>query len=83
MVELGPSFTGYTNPTGAEPIPDAALINDSQNVTFAVEPNKTYRLRFINVAAFAAFHVWIEGHDMEIIEYVFKQESQQILIDQG
>lgn len=68
MTILKGVFSSYTNPTGAEPIPDAALINDSQNVTFAVEPNKTYRLRFINLGAFAAFHVWIEGHDMEIIE---------------
>lgn len=68
MSVLGPKFLSYKNPTGAEPVPQAALINDSQNVTFAVEPNKTYRLRFINVAAFAAFHVWIEGHQMEIIE---------------
>lgn len=68
MTVLSSVFTSFTNPGGAEPIPDAALINDSQNVTFAVEPNKTYRLRFVNVAAFAAFHVWIEGHDMEIIE---------------
>lgn len=68
MRVLGPKFMSYINPTGAEPVPKAALINDSQNVTFAVEPNKTYRLRFINVAAFAAFHVWIEGHSMDIIE---------------
>lgn len=68
MTILSGVFTSYKNPTGAEPIPDAALMNDSQNVTFAVEPNKTYRLRFVNMAAFAAFHVWIEGHDMQIIE---------------
>lgn len=68
MTILAGVFSSYQNPTGAEPIPDSALMNDSQNVTFAVEPNKTYRLRFVNMAAFAAFHVWIEGHDMQIIE---------------
>lgn len=68
MPVLIPQFTSYKNPTGAEPIPNSAVINDSENATFAVEPNKTYRLRFVNMAAFAAFHVWIEGHDMYIIE---------------
>lgn len=78
MSVLSPEFMSYKNPTGAEPIPNSALINDSQNVTFAVEPNKTYRLRFVNVAAFAAFHVWIEGHDMEIIESALSACSWQL-----
>lgn len=61
-------FLTYKNPTGAEPIPQAALINDSQNGTIKFEAGKTYRLRFINIGAFAAFHIWIEDHDMTVIE---------------
>ena len=62
------TFMNYHNPTGAEPIPDSALINDSQNGTIKFEPGKTYRLRFINMAAFAMFQVWIEDHEMRVIE---------------
>src|SRR5579859_2505398 len=61
-------FMSYKNPTGAEPVPQAALINDSQNGTIKFEAGKTYRLRFVNMAAFAMFHVWIEGHDMRVVE---------------
>jgi len=62
------SFMTYKNPTGAEPIPQAALMNDGQNGTIQFEAGKTYRLRFINMAAFAMFHIWIEEHDMRVIE---------------
>ena len=57
-----------TNPTGAEPIPKAALFNDSQNLTTAVEPGKTYMFRIINVGAFAGQYIWFEGHTMQIVE---------------
>lgn len=61
-------FMTYKNPTGAEPVPQAALINDSQNGTIKFEAGKTYRLRFVNVAAFAMFQIWIEDHEMRVIE---------------
>jgi iron transport multicopper oxidase len=63
-----PDFTIYKNPTGAEPIPQGALMNDAQNGTIQFAAGKTYRLRFVNVAAFTMFHVWIEDHDMRVIE---------------
>ena len=68
MKENIPQFMSYKNPSGAEPIPDAALMNDRQNATIEFVPGKTYRLRFINIGAFAMFHVWIEDHDMRVIE---------------
>lgn len=76
-------FMAVTNPTGAEPIPQAALINDSQNGTINFEAGKTYRLRFVNIAAFAMFHVWIEDHDMRVIEVdgVYTQEFTVPAID--
>ena len=61
-------FMTYKNPTGAEPVPQAALINDSQNGTIKFEAGKTYRLRFVNMAAFAMFQIWIEDHEMRVIE---------------
>lgn len=72
------SFMSYTNPTGAEPVPDSAVMNDMQNVTFAVEPGKTYVFRIINMGAFASQYFWFEGHTMRIIEVdgVWTQEAE-------
>lgn len=47
MKPLLASFVRVTNPTGAEPVPNSALINDSQNVTIAVQPGKTYLIRMV------------------------------------
>lgn len=47
MRPLLESFVSVTNPTGAEPVPKSALINDSQNVTVAVQPGKTYLIRMV------------------------------------
>lgn len=65
---LATSFVSVYNPTGAEPIPDAFLVNDSIGSSFPVEPNKTYLLRLINMAAFVGQYFYIEGHDFEIVE---------------
>ena len=61
-------FISYANPTGAEPVPNAALMNDTQNLTVKIEPGKTYMFRMVNLAAFAAQYVWFEGHTMRIVE---------------
>jgi iron transport multicopper oxidase len=78
------SFVNYKNPTGAEPVPDAALMNDTQNLQFNVQPNKTYFFRMVNMAAFAAQYVWIENHTMTIVEvdgvYTEPAEAEMIYI---
>ena len=68
MPTLIRQFISYANPTGAEPVPQSALLNDSQNVSVKVEPGKTYMLRMVNMAAFAAQYVWFEEHEMQVIE---------------
>ena len=68
MPDLLQTFISVTNPTGAEPVPNAALMNDTQNATISVQPGKTYMFRIINMAAFAAQYFWIEGHSMQIVE---------------
>lgn len=50
------------------PVPNAALMNETQNMTIAIQPGKTYFLRLINIGAFASQYFWIEGHTMSIIE---------------
>lgn len=61
-------FISYANPTGAEPVPESALMNDTQNIQIKVEPGKTYMFRVINMAAFAPQYLWFENHTMSIVE---------------
>ena len=68
MPNLMKTFVNVENPTGAEPIPDGALMNDTQNLTSVVEPGKTYMFRIINVGAFAGQYFWFEGHTMQVVE---------------
>ncbi|KAG7117916.1 Iron transport multicopper oxidase fetC like protein [Verticillium longisporum] len=68
MQVLIPRFLTKSNPTGAEPVPQAALMNETQNLALSVEPGKTYLIRVINMAAFAAQYLWFEGHNISIVE---------------
>lgn len=65
---LLPGFISYKNPTGAEPVPKAALINDTSDFTMSVEAGKTYLLHLANVGAFASHYFWIQNHTMKIVE---------------
>ena len=84
MPALLSSFISFANPTGAEPVPKSALMNDAQNLTIAVEPGKTYMFRIANVAAFAAQYLWFENHTMQIVEvdgiYTEKADADMIYI---
>ena len=68
MAGLVSFFTSYQNPTGAEPVPNSALMNDTQNLTVPVEPGKTYLFHLANVGSLAGQYFWIEGHTMRIVE---------------
>ncbi|KAI4176638.1 MAG: hypothetical protein LQ343_000929 [Gyalolechia ehrenbergii] len=77
-------FISYANPTGAEPVPDSALMNETQNLNVNVEPGKTYMFRIVNMAAFAAQYLWFEGHTMQIVEvdgiYTEPAEAEMIYL---
>jgi len=77
MPTLISQFISVTNPTGGEPIPNAALMNDTQNLKIHVQPGKTYMIRIVNMAAFAAQYLWFEGHNFRIIEVdgVYTQQT--------
>ncbi|KAL4736471.1 Cupredoxin [Aspergillus similis] len=68
MPSLLKEFISVENPTGAEPVPKSALMNETQNLTVAVEPGKTYLFRLANIGAFASQYFWIEDHEMQIVE---------------
>ncbi|THH20380.1 hypothetical protein EW146_g992 [Bondarzewia mesenterica] len=59
----------YLGPkSGSQPSGSTTAVGFNENATIAFEPGKTYRLRVVNTAAFAAFYFWIDGHEMRIIE---------------
>lgn len=68
MAIVIPAFINKANPSGAEPVPDSNLLNDTQNLTVSIEPGKTYLFRMANIGAFASQYVWFEGHNMTIVE---------------
>jgi iron transport multicopper oxidase len=53
---------------GSEPVPNATLINEAQNVKFSIKPGKTYLFRIINMGAFAAQYLQFDQHDMTVVE---------------
>ncbi|OAG06621.1 multicopper oxidase [Paraphaeosphaeria sporulosa] len=87
MRPLLASFISVTNPTGAEPVPKSALINDGQNVTVAVQPGKTYLIRMVNMAAFASMYVWFQGCSMRVVEvdgiYTEAAEAEMLYLTAG
>ncbi|CCE85919.1 Piso0_005559 [Millerozyma farinosa CBS 7064] len=78
------SFLNRYNPTGAEPIPQSALFNDSKNVEWQIAPDSTYFLRIVNVGLFVSQYVYIEGHNFTIVEVdgvlVEPQEADSLYI---
>ncbi len=82
MQALLPFFISKANPTGAEPIPNSALFNDTQNLTIAVEPGTTYLFRMVNIGAFAGQYVWFEDHNITIVEVdgVYTQPAETSMI---
>ncbi len=68
MEALIPTFLNLANPSGVEPVPNSALLNDTQNLTIPVEANKVYKINMVNVGAFAGQYVWIPGIKLTVIE---------------
>lgn len=82
MQTLIPKFLNKVNPTGAEPVPQNALINDTQNLQVSVLPGKTYLVHLVNIGAFAGQYVWFEGHNMTLVEVdgVFTDQASAEMI---
>lgn len=74
-----------SNPGGAPPRVDSALIDDSASpATLNFEPGKTYKIRVINMAALASAMLQFDSHTMKIIEidgvYTSLHDAQQIRV---
>ena len=68
LIEYYQSPMNYYVHGGSEPVPNATLINESQNVKFQIQPNKAYLFRVINMGVFAAQYLSIDQHDMTVVE---------------
>lgn len=68
VTDLTKSFLCVYNPTGAEPIPQNLIINNTMNLTWEVQPDTTYLLRIVNVGGFVSQYFWIEDHNMTVVE---------------
>lgn len=62
------SFLSRYNPTGAEPIPQNSLFNDTKNATWHVKPDTTYLVRIVNMGMFTSQYLYIEDHSFTIVE---------------
>lgn len=61
-------FLSRYNPTGSEPIPQSILFNNTVNATVNLETGKTYLLRIINGGTFLSQYLYLEDHEMTIVE---------------
>lgn len=68
VATLLPQFLSIFNPTGAEPIPQNLIINDTRNLSWEVRPDTTYLLRIINLGGFVSQYFWIEDHEFDVVE---------------
>lgn len=80
---LRPNNTRHQPPLGLAG-PDNMLVNDGGPVDYPVEIGKTYRFRFINVAAIASFFIYFHNYDTRVImqdaSYVKEQSVPQFRI---
>jgi iron transport multicopper oxidase len=81
---LTPKFLSRYNPTGAEPIPQNILFNETRNNTWNVQPDTTYLLRVINTGRFVSQYLYMEGHEFTVVEvdgiYVEKNTTDMLYI---
>ncbi|CCC13667.1 unnamed protein product [Sordaria macrospora k-hell] len=82
MSALQPRFMSKYNPTGAEPVPNSALMNDTQDLTIPMIPERTYLFRMANIGAFAGQYIWIEDHNMTVVEMdgVYVHPTETIMV---
>ncbi|KAM0552463.1 hypothetical protein ACHAPJ_008024 [Fusarium lateritium] len=82
--DLAAEFMSLYNPSGAEPIPNSFLVNDTQSSSFGVKPNTTYLIRLINIGAFVGQYFYVEDHTFKIVEidgvYVEPQEASTLYL---
>lgn len=84
MDDLDKQFMNPNNPSGAEPVPQYLIFNESMNVSVAVKPNTTYLLHIMNIGALGNIYLWFEDHDFTIVEidgvYVKPTKAEKLFL---
>lgn len=98
MPDLLSGFIAKSNPTGAEPVPQSVLLNDTTSIAIPVDSSSsgsnssgsdshTYLIRVVNVGAFAGQYLWFEGHNMTVVEvdgvYTQPQAASMLYLTAG
>lgn len=69
---------------GSEPVPNATLINEAQNVKFNIRSGGRYLFHVINMGAFAAQYVDFDQHELTVIAidgvYVTPRKVNQLFL---
>ncbi|KAH8702101.1 conidial pigment biosynthesis oxidase Abr1/brown 1 [Talaromyces proteolyticus] len=68
MPELLDSYQSTSNTAGDEPLPDVALINDSTQSMFKVQPNTTYLVHIICIGNWPGHAFLFDDHEMTVVE---------------
>ena len=75
------------NPTGAEPVPQNILFNDSRNVTVNIDYDTTYLIRIANIGIMVSQYFSIPGYEFDVIEidgvYTKPQTTEMIYLTVG
>jgi iron transport multicopper oxidase len=84
LINYYQSAENYYDTGGNEPLPDAALINEAQNVKLTTTPGETNLFRVVNMGAMAGQYLQFDGHNMTIVEvdgqYVQPYTVQQLFV---
>lgn len=84
MDTLRPEFLNLYNPSGAEPVPNNIIFNESQNVSVAVKPNTTYLIHLMNIGALGSIYFYVEDHNFTVVEvdgvYVEPHDAQYLYL---
>jgi iron transport multicopper oxidase len=84
LIHYYQSYDNTVETGGVEPVPDSNLMNDAQNVQFALKAGQTNLFRIINMGAVAGQYLQFDQHTMTIVEvdgqYVQPYDVQQLFI---
>lgn len=84
LVNYYQSTDNQLNNGGSEPIPNSAVLQDTQNAQISVKAGETYLIRFINIGGFVGSYVKIDNHKLTIVEidgiYVEPKEVDELYL---
>lgn len=65
---LAENYKSRFNPTGAEPVPQNILFQDTKDVQVNIETDTTYLIHIVNTGMFVSQYLHIEEHQFTVVE---------------